>query len=160
MPRGKRVYASRSDRGRMMVQLWSSHGMEIPLSSTNLFNTVPKEDRLALFASGQTDYQKVVRLLNFSKSDVAKASSVSSISVRYDRKIPRELADRLQEWAIALNMVAQYFQDEHKTVLWFKTPNPLLGNITPRDMIRVGRFRKLQRFIQSALDENERPRNK
>jgi len=133
---------------------------EISLSSAPLFNTVPKEDRLSLFASGQTDYQKVVRLLNFSKSDVAKASSIPSMSVRYDRKMPKELAERLQEWAIALTMVAQYFQDEHKTVLWFKTPNPLLGYITPRDMIRVGRFRKLQRFIQNALDENERPGSK
>ncbi len=125
--------------------------------SSTLFNTVPKEDRLSLFAGGHTDFQKVVRLLEFSKSDVAKASSIPSASVRYDRKIPKELADRLQEWAIALNMVAQYFQDEYKTVLWFKTPNPLLGDITPRDMIRVGRFRKLQRFIQTALEENERP---
>jgi uncharacterized protein (DUF2384 family) len=132
----------------------------LPLSSANLFSTVPKEDRLTLFPSGKTDYQKVVKLLNFSKSDVAKASDVPSISVRYDKKIPKDLADRLQEWAIALNMVAQYFQDQHKTVLWFKTPNPLLGNITPRDMIRVGRFRKLQRFIQDASDENERPGNK
>jgi hypothetical protein len=143
-----------------MAKTWSPYGTEHPLVSTTLFNTVPKEDRLALFADGHTDYQKVVRLLDFSKSDVAKASSIPSMSVRYDRKIPKELAERLQEWAIALNMVAQYFQDENKTVLWFKTSNPLLGNITPRDMIRVGRFRKLQRFIQNALDENERPRNK
>ena len=130
------------------------------MSSASLFRTVPKEDCLALFPNGRTDYQKVVRLLNFSKSDVARASNIPSISVRYDGKIPKDLADRLQEWAIALNMVAQYFRDEHKTILWFKTPNPLLGNITPRDMIRVGRSRKLQRFIQNALDENERPGNK
>jgi uncharacterized protein (DUF2384 family) len=132
----------------------------LPLSGATLFNTVPREDHLALFAGGHTDFQKVVRLLDFSKSDVAKASNIPSISVRYDRKIPKELAERLREWAIALNMVAQYFQDEHKTLLWFKMPNPLLGNITPRDMIRVGRFKKLQRFILSALEENERPRDK
>jgi uncharacterized protein (DUF2384 family) len=144
----------------MVAKTWSLCGTEIPLSSTTLFGTVPKEDRLALFASGHTDYQKVVRLLDFSKRDVAKASSIPSISVRYDHKMPKELAERLQEWAIALTLVAQYFQDEHKTVLWFKTPNPLLGNITPRDMIRVGRFKKLQRFIQNALDENERPNSK
>ena len=131
--------------------------MEIPLSSTTLFNTVPKKDLLSLFAGGHTNFQKVVKLLEFSKSDVAKASKIPSMSVRYDQKIPKDLADRLEEWAIALNIVAQYFQDEHKTVLWFKTPNPLLGNIAPRDMIRVGRFKKLQRFIQNALDENERP---
>jgi len=57
-------------------------------------------------------------------------------------------------------MVAQYFRDGQKTILWFRTPNPLLGNITPRDMIRIGRFRKLQRFIQNALDENPPPRDK
>jgi len=130
------------------------------LSSATLFGTVPKEDRLSLFVSGHTDYQRVVKLLDFSKSDVAKASSIPSMSVRYDQRIPRELAERLQEWAIGLNMVAQYFQDERKTILWFKTPNPLLGNITPRDMIRIGRFKKLLRFIQNALDENERPRDK
>ena len=144
----------------MVAKLWSLHGMEIQLRGTTLFNTVPREDRLELFPRGQTDYQKVVKLLGFSKSDVAKASSIPSISVRYDQRIPKELAERLQEWAIALTMVAQYFKDQHKTELWFKTPNPLLGNITPRDMIRVGRFRKLQRFIQNALDENERPGNK
>ena len=130
------------------------------MSGATLFSTVPKEDRLSLFVGGHPDYQRVVRLLDFSKSDVARASSIPSISIRYDQRIPKELAERLQEWAIALNMVAQYFQDEQKTILWFKTPNPLLGNITPRDMIRVGRFRKLQRFIQNALDENERPRTK
>ncbi|HXY79145.1 MAG TPA: hypothetical protein VEI08_00765 [Candidatus Bathyarchaeia archaeon] len=130
------------------------------MSSATLFGTVPKEDRLSLFVSGHTDYQRVVKLLDFSKSDVAKASSIPSMSVRYDQRIPRELAERLQEWAIGLNMVAQYFQDERKTILWFKTPNPLLGNITPRDMIRIGRFKKLLRFIQNALDENERPRDK
>jgi hypothetical protein len=142
-----------------VVQLWPIRGTEIPLTSATLFRNVP-EDHLALFPSGHTDYQKVVKLLEFSKSDVAKASNVRSMSVRYDRKIPKELAERLQEWAIALNMVAQYFRDEYKTILWFKTANPLLGNITPRDMIRVGRFKKLQRFIQNALDENERPRKK
>src|SRR5579863_5794995 len=104
-----------------MAELWSLYGLETPLSSTTLFSTVPKEDRLALFARGHADYQKVVKLLDFSKSDVAKASSIPSMSVRYDQRIPKELAERLQEWAIALNMVAQYFQDEHKTILWFKT---------------------------------------
>ena len=64
--------------------------------------------------------------------------------------------DRIQEWAVALNLVAQFFRDEQKTVLWFKTPNPLLGDIAPRDMIRIGRFKKLRQFILQALSENEK----
>ena len=140
-----------------MAGLWVINGLEIPLSSATLFDTVPTEDHLSLFTSGRTDYQKVIRLLDFNKKDVAKASNVSWMSVRYDQKMPKELEDRVQEWAVALALVAQYFKNEQKTVLWFKTPNPLLGNITPRDMIRVGRFKKLHRFISNALGENERP---
>jgi uncharacterized protein (DUF2384 family) len=126
-------------------------------TSTNaLFDTVPKHDYLSLFPEGATDYHKIIRLLDFKKNDVARASNIAVQSVRYDHpRMPRELADRLNEWATALNLVAQFFGDEQKTVLWFKTPNPLLGDMTPRDMIRIGRFRKLRRFIQNALSENE-----
>lgn len=126
------------------------------LGST-VFNTVPKEDYLSLFSGGRTDYQKVVRLLDFNKREVAKASRVSLHSVRYDQKIPKELEERLNEWATALATVAQHFKDTQKTVLWFKIPNPLLGNVAPREMLRVGRFKKLQRFILNALSENEPP---
>jgi uncharacterized protein (DUF2384 family) len=127
------------------------------MNGTALFENVPKQDYLSLFPSGETDYQKVVEFLDFKKKDVARASNMAVHSVRYDPpKMPKELADRIQEWALALNLVAQFFNDQQKTVLWFKTPNPLLGDITPRDMIRIGRFRKLQKFIFNALSENEK----
>ena len=126
------------------------------MSGLALFETVPKEDYLSLFPSGGTDYEKVVDLLDFRKKDVARASNVALHSVRYDLpKMPKELQDRIQEWAVALNLVAQFFRDEQKTVLWFKTPNPLLGDIAPRDMIKIGRLKKLRQFILQALSENE-----
>jgi len=126
------------------------------MSGPALFGTVPKEDYLSVFPSGGTDYEKVVDLLDFRKKDVARASNVALHSVRYDPpKMPKELQDRIQEWAVALNLVAQFFRDEQKTVLWFKTPNPLLGDIAPRDMIKIGRFKKLRQFILQALSENE-----
>ncbi len=127
------------------------------MSGVALFETVPKEDYLSLFPSGDPDYEKVVDLLDFKKKDVARASNVALTSVRYDPpKMPKELQDRIQEWAVALNLVAQFFRDEQKTVLWFKTPNPLLGDIAPRDMIKIGRFKKLRQFILQALSENEK----
>ncbi len=135
-----------------MGELWK--GL-YPVSGAALFDTIPKDDPLSLFRGGDPDYQRVVKLLDFGKKDVARASHISISSVRYDYKIPKELEERLREWAVALSLVAQYFKNEHKTILWFKTANPLLGNITPRDMIRVGRFKKLSRFIQNALSENE-----
>lgn len=127
--------------------------MSMPEAS--LFNTIPKTDVLSLFPHGRTDYSKVVRMLEFSKNDVARASNVPKQSVRYDGKIPKELEDRMKEWAIAIAHVALYFKDPDKTALWFHVPNPLLGNVAPRDMIRYGRFKKLHRFILNALDQNE-----
>lgn len=134
--------------------------MENILSAVGLFSNIPKDDYLSLFKGTHPDYKRVIELLDFSKGDVAKASNISQMSVRYDWKMPKELEERVREWAIALALVAQYFRDEQKTVLWFKTANPLLGNVTPRDMIRVGRFKKLQRFILNALEENTQPETK
>jgi hypothetical protein len=62
--------------------------------------------------------------------------------------MPAQVHERIREWATLLNLVAEHFQGDHqKTVLWFTTLNPLLGNITPRDMIRFGRYNKLFKFV-------------
>lgn len=63
--------------------------------------------------------------------------------------------DKKEEWAVAINLVGNYFKDEQKTILWFHTSNPLLGEMSPRDMIRLGRFKKLLSFIQNAVANNE-----
>lgn len=123
---------------------------------SQLFRTVPKEDFFHLFNKGIVDGQKVVNLLKYKKADVAVAANVPLSSVRYEpQKMPFELKERLSEWATALNLVEGFFKDQEKTLLWFTIPNPLLGEMSPRDMIRVGRFRKLLNFIQTALDENQ-----
>ncbi|HSW69229.1 MAG TPA: hypothetical protein VLI69_03590 [Gammaproteobacteria bacterium] len=127
------------------------------LSQPSLFRTVPAKDYLYLFDKGIPDGEKVVKLLNYKKADVSVAANVPVSSVRYEpKKMPAELRERLTEWATALNLVAGFFHDNEKTILWFCMPNPLLGDMSPRDMIRVGRFKKLLNFIQSALDENQR----
>lgn len=41
-----------------------------------------------------------------------------------------------------------------KTALWFRLPNPLLGDVSPRDMIRYGRYAKLQEFVVEALADS------
>lgn len=41
--------------------------------------------------------------------------------------------------------------DTDKTIVWFKAKNPLLGDVSPRDMIRLGRYARLRRFIISAM---------
>jgi hypothetical protein len=121
-----------------------------------LFRTIPDKDFFHLFTDGVPDGEKVVKLLKYKKEDVSVAANIPIASVRYDNKMPTVLKERLTEWATALNLVAGFFNDPEKTVLWFCMPNPLLGGMSPSNMIRIGRFKKLLNFIQTALDENQR----
>lgn len=57
----------------------------------------------------------------------------------------------------ARKLVLWFFKgDKKKTDLWFDTKNPLLGNVSPNEMIRAGRRDKLISFIENQLSENER----
>src|SRR3989338_10160958 len=127
----------------------------MPTLGPDIFRTVARRDHLSLFEDDTPNYEEVVDFLEFKKEDVSKASGISLSSVRYDEKIPVQLRERMREWANLLNLVAEHFQwDGTKTALWFTMPNPLLGNISPRDMIRFVRYKKLLKFILSALSEN------
>lgn len=109
-----------------------------------------------MFNNGEVDAEKVVKLLKYKKEDVSVASGVPVASVRYDSKMPADLRERMVEWATAINLVGSYFNNLEKALLWFQVRNPLLGNMSSRDMFRVGRFKRLLKFIQTALDENKR----
>jgi uncharacterized protein (DUF2384 family) len=116
-----------------------------------LFNNAP-EDVLHLFEGDVPNTKKIGQLLEFSKNDIADATGIPKASIRFDGpRIPQELLVRMREWAVALNLVASFFNDPKKTVLWFHTPNSMLGYIKPADMIRVGRFDRLLVYIQQAL---------
>lgn len=145
-----------------MAYLWLIYGYNkgrqiMVTLSKNIFDTVPKKDYLSFYKNDKLNYNRIVDFLDFQKEDISKATEIPLSSVRFDSRIPKELHDRLKEWAILFNLVAGHFKgDANKTALWFTTPNPLLGNITPRDMIRIGRYKKLFKFIFNALAENKR----
>src|SRR4051812_47958171 len=106
----------------------------------SLFDTVPKSNFLGLFGGGEPDLRKTATFLDFKKDDVASATNVPVQSVRFDNRIPAEVRERFTEIAAICELVAQHFQgDIEKTALWFKVTNPLLGNLSPRDQIRLGR---------------------
>lgn len=120
-----------------------------------LFKTVPGKDYLQFWHNDTFEPQRVARFLNLNKADVAKVTGVAPASVRFDQKIPKDVFNRLVEIANICGLVAQFFEgDITKTSLWFRTKNPMLGNISPRDMIRYGRYEKLRRFVMDALHEN------
>lgn len=116
-----------------------------------IYSTVPKSNHLHLVEeNGEPDYAKILKFLRFDKSDFSKATGVPVSSIRYDR-LPKELHERFLEIAAVCELVADHFGgDIGKTAQWFSLPNPLLGEISPRDMIRMGRFKKLMKIIYDA----------
>ncbi|MCZ7560467.1 MAG: MbcA/ParS/Xre antitoxin family protein [Burkholderiaceae bacterium] len=93
-------------------------------------------------------------MLGLNKEDVSRVASVSVKSVRYDDAIPEQVRDRLEEIANTINMVAEAFDgDIEKTVAWFRARNPMLGDVSPRDMIRLGRYERLRKFIIHAMSD-------
>ena len=120
-------------------------------SGFRLFDTVP--DDLLNFGRGENfDPKRVSMFLNLKKVDVSHLASVSVASVRYDQLIPIVVRERLEEVASTINQVANQFEgDLDKTAAWFKARNPLLGDVSPRDMIRLGRYDRLRRFIINAM---------
>jgi hypothetical protein len=121
--------------------------------SSDLFGTVPSSNYLGLFGAGEPNLKKTVEFLGFKKNDVASATNIPIQSVRFDARFPAEAKERLTEIATVCELVAQHFRgDVAKTILWFKVANPLLGNISPRDQIRLGRYRKVLKFVLQAQD--------
>ncbi len=55
----------------------------------------------------------------------------------------------------AVLAVYRFFDDSDKAVLWMKTPNPMLGGITPWDMVILGKSAKLLAIVRAELKENE-----
>ncbi|MCX6104322.1 MAG: hypothetical protein NTY08_00630 [Proteobacteria bacterium] len=125
-------------------------------SQAELFNSIPQSDHLGLFEADHPSYERITELLGYRRRDVAAATGLQVGKIRHDVKMPVELRERLSEWAVILNLIGEYFQDPQKVVLWLQTPNALLGDIAPRDMIRIGRYKKLLKFVQTALRDNER----
>jgi len=122
-----------------------------------LYSTVPKTDPLNFWADhGALDYSGVSRFLEFDKNELSKLGGISRKTVRLDDRIPKELKDHLEQIASICNLVAEFFDgDPVKTALWFRTPNPMLRDMSPRDMIRYGRYKRLQKFILEAREEGD-----
>jgi hypothetical protein len=124
------------------------------VSANAMFRTVPKRDPLGFWGQDGLYPRKVTEFLNFDKRDVARVAKVAPSSVRFDQKMPADVLARLEEIANICGLVADYFDgDAAKTALWFRTKNPLLGEISPRDMIRFGRYERLRRFVMEALEQ-------
>lgn len=129
--------------------------MQVRAQVPPAFNNIPAHDYLGILHENKDSQKKIVNFLHLTKEDLARATGIAKASIRYDERMPSELSDRLREIGVICGLVAEYFKgDIEKTALWFKLKNPLLGDISPRDMIRFGRYQKLVKFIRNALAGN------
>lgn len=63
-----------------------------------------------------------------------------------------------RERLLVLAKVMGFFKNDlRKAARWYETENPLLGGISPEQMVRVGRLEKLIKWIEQQLKENEAP---
>lgn len=124
----------------------------------NLFRNIPDRDVLRFGQGAQFQPQRVSEFLGLRKVDVSRVADVSPKSVRWDDAIPAPVRDRMEEIAMTCNLVAEAFGgDAEKTALWFRAKNPLLGDVSPRDMVRLGRFDRLRKYIVNAVLERATP---
>ena len=93
-----------------------------------------------------------VPILNASEDTNMGSPVTERSAVRYDDCVPEQVRVRLEEIAAIINLVAQQFDgDAAKTAVWFNARNPLLGDASPCDMIRLGRYQRLRSFIMQAM---------
>lgn len=122
-------------------------------STHELYTNVANEDFIGIYK--QNGVKNVVDFFHFKKNDISKATGQPKNSIRFDKRIPEELKKRLIEIGNIINLVTEQFNgDLEKAELWFNTKNPLLGNLSPIDMIRFGRYEKLQKFIFNVRSGN------
>jgi uncharacterized protein (DUF2384 family) len=152
-----------------MARIWLKHGSKLAIISRPaqdssvsdtmtqqaLFQNIHRTDPLEFWSKHGLDYRKVTDFLDLNTDELSKIGGVSKRSVRLDSRIPYDLKVRLEQIANICALVAGYFEgDIEKTALWFRTPNPMLGNISPRDMIRFGRYKRLLKFVTEAREAN------
>lgn len=147
-------------RGRSVVNFWfpeESRDRRTHMHPAPLFANVPSRDFMHFGEGATFNAKAVAEVLGLKKQEISKISQVAQSSVRFDDAIPLKVRERLEEIGSVVNLVAGIFDgDAAKTVLWFKSVNPLLGEVAPRDMIRLGRYDKLRKFIVSAIAEQTR----
>jgi len=125
------------------------------MMQTDIFNNIPQENYFDLFRNNVPQYEPITDILGFDKSQMSKATGIAKDKMRFDDRMPKILSEKLTEIGIIIQLVANNFEGNiEKTSMWFRLPNPAFGGISPRDMIRFGRYRKLLNFVMASLDES------
>jgi hypothetical protein len=128
-----------------------------PIEQEGLFATVHAGGLPLIWDEEAKDVNgpEVLKMIGLSYKDAARAARIPEKSVKSGQPLPDELMVRAREWASIVGLVAGFFKrDVVKTAIWFKTVNPLLGGLSPKEMIAFGRAAKLRDIVDDAIAGN------
>ena len=120
---------------------------------TASFNIGAPQDGLQFWSNRELDFQRVRDITGFDVGDIARIVGVPKTSVRFDHRMSVDVKVQMEAITNICNLVFYLFDNEVKTKLWLQTPNPMLGDVAPRDMIRAGRCNKLLKFVVDAVQD-------
>ncbi len=121
----------------------------------HIFNTVPKNDIFGFYDKGKIQYKQVANILSFNRKEISKAARVAVSSVRYEEdKMPCKIKDFLTAMVWLLHVTHEHLKDENKVIQWIKSPNPICGGFSPKDMICMGQYKKLVKIVSSYINGN------
>lgn len=114
-----------------------------------LFKTVAQQDYIGISKAG---IKAVIEFLNLDEYDISKTCGLSKKRTTQTSRLPRHAQETLEEIGDTINITTSFYEgDLSKTAMWFRTPNPMLNDLTPRDMVRFGMHEKLRKFIIDAV---------
>jgi hypothetical protein len=127
--------------------------MSEPIYSPELLGNVAQQNYLNFSSENDASHALgVLDFLKFQKKDVSHIAGIPQNQFRTIKDLPPAVLRRFIEIGNICQLVAGYFGgNPEKTYLWFTLPNMMLGNIPPREMIRLGRYQKLHSFVVDAL---------
>lgn len=130
------------------------------MTSPAFFANAADHDVLGFGVGPDLNPKAVADWLGLEKTDVSRLADIPVKSVRWGETMPEAVRERLEEIATTCNLVAKAFDGNViKTALWFKAKNPMLGDVSPRDMVRLGRLDRLRKFVLSSLTEDSDARH-
>lgn len=123
----------------------------------NIFGSISSERWPELYDGDELDATKVLEISSLSKTQLADSLGMKNVRLEEER-MSTTVRDRIREIANVIELAAEYFEgDRERVASWFTATNPLLGNVSPRDMIRFGRHDKLLKFILNSKAGNRIP---
>lgn len=101
---------------------------------------------------------------NFKKSEILELTNISDFEfnecVLFDRNnteyniLLYQMGDVVEKVYNFFNKTFDELISKNKTQVWFKTENPQLANFTPKQMILLGKIKRVIQFVDYALEQN------